>query len=95
MSTSERAGEGDLAPTLSWHAQRRLVELGFSTREVVDCVRRPEQSYCSHPAYGPDRRIFQRGHLAVVLHEPTNVVVTVLLRQYERWEHGHDRRVAG
>ena len=61
--------------TLSWHARRRIGELGFAVRDVVDCVRQPEQNYGSHPAYGPDRRTYQRGDLAVVLHELTTKVV--------------------
>lgn len=80
--------------TLSWHARRRIGELWFAVRDVVDCVRQPEQNYGSNPAYGPDRRTYQRGDLAVVLHELTTKVVTVLLRSYDRWEHGRDHRGA-
>ena len=79
----------------STHARRRANELGFSTSDLVQCVVDPEQSYCGHPAYGPDRRVYQRGDLAVVVHEPSRTVVTLLLRRLDRWEHGRDRRQAG
>ena len=91
------SGEHALAEAhidLSWHARRRTHELGFSVRDVADCVRRAEQSYSCHPGYGSDRRIYQRGDVCVVLHEPTRVVVTVLLRRADRWHHGHDRRIS-
>lgn len=80
--------------SLVWsiHGRARAFELGFTTAEAEECVRTPEQSYPSHPSYGPDRRTFQRRDLAVVVHEPTRRVVTVLLRAGRRWEHGRDTR---
>ena len=82
--------------SLVWtvHARTRTFELGFTAAEVEECVLQSEQSYPSHPSYGRDRCTYQRGDLAVILHEPTKRVVTVLLRTSRRWEHGHDRRTA-
>ena len=82
--------------SLVWtaHARTRTYELGFTAAEVEECVLQSEQSYPSHPSYGPDRRTYQRSDLTVILHEPTRRVVTVLLRTSRRWEHGHDRCTA-
>lgn len=55
--------------TVSAHANERAVELGFSEDDILHCVARPEQTYCSPADYGPDRRVYQRGAVAVVVHE--------------------------
>lgn len=78
--------------TLSAHAQGRAAELGFSQDDVLRCVIRSDQTYCSHPSYGPDRRVYQRGAIAVVVHETSRIVVTVLLRTSDDWSHGVDSR---
>ena len=79
---------------VSSHARHRASELGFTLAEVEACVASPDQSYPSHIRYGAHRRVYQRGDLAVVVAEDTRVVVTVLLRRVDRWEHGRDRRAA-
>lgn len=84
------AAEATLAP----HAVARARELGFSEDEVLRCLLRPEQTYVCGPDYGPDRRMYQRGDLSVVLHEPTRTVITVLLRTARVWTHGVDTRAA-
>ena len=77
---------------ISKHAQDRARELGFSVDEVLRCVVRPEQTYGSPARYGPDRRVYQRGTVAIVVHEGSRVVVTVLLRTADNWIHGRDTR---
>ena len=44
----------------------------------------PEIAY-SQDHYGQGRQIRQRGSMAVAVHEPTGVVITVLLRQLAPW----------
>ncbi|WP_377639291.1 hypothetical protein [Oryzobacter terrae] len=77
---------------VSAHAQARASELGYSLDDVLRCVVRPEQTYGSPARYGPDRRVYQRGTVAVVVHEGSRVVVTVLLRTIDDWVHGQDTR---
>jgi hypothetical protein len=79
---------------LSPHAKERAAELGFNQAEIDKCVQSPEQSYPSHASYGPDRRTYQRGALAVVLALGTQDVVTVLLRTPRTWVHGVDDRMS-
>lgn len=76
--------------TLSHHALQRTKELGFTEADVHRCIARYEQTYTCPEAYGPNRRMYQRGHLGVVLTEDTRIVVTVLLRTGQRWKHGID-----
>ncbi len=74
--------------TISSHARKRATELGFTLEQVLRCISSWEQSYVCHPRHGPGRRTYQLGKLAVILHEPSNTIVTVLLRQQDRWIHG-------
>ena len=70
------------------HAVERAAEHGFSEDDVLHAVAAPEQTYtCPADLYGPDRRMYQRGRLAVVVDERLRQVVTVLPRVQERWEH--------
>lgn len=70
------------------HAVDRATEHGFSDDEVLRTVASPEQTYtCPADRYGPDRRMYQRGRIAVVVNERQRVVVTVLPRVQEPWEH--------
>lgn len=73
--------------TLCAHAKARRAEHGFSEDDVLLAITRPEQTYGSSASYGPDRRLYQRGPVCVVVDERTRVVVTVLPRIAERWEH--------
>lgn len=73
---------------LSAHAMARAAEHGFSQSDVLQAVAAPEQTYtCPADQYGPDRRMYQRAHVAVVVDERLRQVVTVLPRIQERWEH--------
>ncbi len=73
---------------LSTHARQRLAEHGFSEDDVLLAVVSPEQTYgCPEHRYGADRRMHQRGRLAVVVDGRLRRVVTVLPRVQERWEH--------
>ena len=77
---------------LGTHATQRAMELGFSLDDVYRCLALPDQTYGCPQAHGPDRRMYQRGEIAVVVHEPTRFAVTVLPRTPNRWEHGVDTR---
>jgi hypothetical protein len=73
---------------LSQHAVERAAEHGFSEDDVLLAVVAPEQTYtCPADRYGPDRRMCQRGPIAVVVDQRRGQVVTVLPRVEERWEH--------
>jgi hypothetical protein len=73
---------------LSPHAVERAAEHGFSEDDVLLAVAAPEQTYtCPAEQYGPDRRMYQRAGIAVVVDERLRQVVTVLPRAQERWEH--------
>ncbi len=73
---------------LSPHAVGRAAEHGFSDDDILQAVASPEQSYtCPAAQYGPDRRMYQRGGVAVVVDERLRLVVTVLPRVRGRWEH--------
>jgi hypothetical protein len=75
---------------LTPHAVERSAEHGFSEDEVLLAVAAPEQTYtCPADLYGPDRRMYQRSRIAVVVDERLRHVVTVLPRVQERWEHAH------
>jgi hypothetical protein len=75
---------------LGTHAIQRALEFGHSLDAVYRCLARPEQTYGCPRAHGPDRRMYQRGEISVVVHEPTRFAVTVLPRTPNRWEHGVD-----
>lgn len=76
---------------LTPHAAQRRVEHGFSEDDVLMAVALPEQSYPCAAHYGPGRRMYQRHRVAVVVDEASRVVVTVLPRVQERWEHRESR----
>ncbi len=75
---------------LSPHAVERAAEHGFGEDDVLLAVAAPEQTYtCPAEQYGPDRRMYQRARVAVVVDERLPLVVTVLPRVPVRWEHTH------
>lgn len=93
----QRAGDRLAAASgvvLGRHAEARRVELGYLLAEVHGCVARPEQTYCCPASYGPDRRMYQRGDIAVVVDERMRTIVTVLRRTHIRWEHGSTTRAS-
>lgn len=77
---------------ISQHASIRAKELGFSADDIYRCVNLPEQTYVCPASYGPDRRMYQRGSVSLVLHEASRTVITVLLRTGDAWQHGKDTR---
>lgn len=73
------------AVELSDHACQRAVERGVSEDDVLLTVAAPEQTYCCRSdVHGPDRRLYRRADVAVVVDERLRQVVTVLPRT------GHD-----
>lgn len=77
---------------LSGHAATRAAELGYSLDDVLRCLARPEQTYPCPESYGPGRRMYQRGDLALVVHHESSLVITVLPRTHRAWAHGTDDR---
>lgn len=77
---------------ISQHASIRAKELGFSADDLYRCVNQPEQTYVCPANYWPDRRMYQRGSISLVLHEISRTVITVLLRTGDAWQHGKDTR---
>jgi hypothetical protein len=76
------------AVELTPHAIERAAEHGFSEDDVLLAVAAPEQTYtCPADLYGPDRRMYQRARIAVVVDERLRHVVTVLPRVQEQWVH--------
>jgi hypothetical protein len=74
--------------TLSSHAQLRALELGFHESDVLRCVIAPEQTYGSGPRYPSGRRTYQRSDCACVVDTTVGVIITVLLRYNQPWQHG-------
>lgn len=72
------------------HAVLRAQELGFSLRDLVECLAAPEVSYGTED--GRPGRVFQRGDVSVVALPEIRYVITALLRRTEVWRHGVDRR---
>lgn len=77
---------------LTSHAVARASELGFHETEVLSCLAAPESTYPAHPAYGPGRRLVQRGECCCVIDASGKTIITVLLRTQAEWEHGVHRR---
>lgn len=69
--------------TLSLHAHRRMLEFGLSRADVEDILEDYEQRYASHSG----RFVHQRGPWAVVAQARPGIIVTILRREVERWEH--------
>ena len=91
LPLADEALLGEVGITLTPHSRGRVVELGFGVLDVVNCLTRPEQSYPGGAGHPGDRRLFQRRECCVVLELSNRTIVTVLLRQVDRWEHGLDR----
>lgn len=79
-------------PKFSSHALLRARELGYRPDDIYRCVANFEQRYPGSPAHGEGRQVYQRGDIAVVLHEASRTVVTVLPRTTQQWTHGVDTR---
>ena len=79
---------------LTPHAQHRARELGFHESDVLRCIIAPEQTYTSGPRYPPGRCTYQRLDCACIVDTAAGVVITVLLRQPQPWQHGvHTRNI--
>lgn len=74
---------------MTFHAEQRRIEFGWTWEDVEDTVRHPEVSYRA-PKY-PDRCIRIRGDIKSVVTD-TGYIVTVepsdAATSYQRWEHG-------
>lgn len=79
---------------LSGHARHTIAARAFDVRDVLQACENPEQSYTAYN-YGPDRWVYQRAHVAVVLSPVTRTVITVLLRRREQWDDNDARAVNG
>lgn len=62
----------------SQHACRRMDEMGLSRSEVRRALIESVTSYPGAARYGPGRRVYVGGDLAVVVEEATDTVITVL-----------------
>jgi len=71
-------------PPISWHATRRMREMGVSQAEVLKVLQNPDVDYpCVDD---PSRRIRQGGRLAICYAEGSGTIITVLWRRVEDWE---------
>lgn len=69
-------------PPISWHALKRMREMGVSQAEMLKVWSNPEVDY----PCGDGRRMRQGGRLAVCCSGEDGTVITVLWRQVEEWE---------
>ena len=76
---------------LSSHARKMIAERGFHLEDVVAVLSDPRQTYPT-PHYGEGRWVYQRGHVAVVVHRPSRRVITVLLKSWSHWTDDDARR---
>lgn len=82
---------GERSWRVSHHAGARATELGFTVGEVLAAATDPQLAY-AQSRYGAAQALHIRGDVAVAVDRDRAVVITVLLRRDERWEHGQDRR---
>lgn len=71
--------------TLSQHACDRAREMGLTFAEVALVMTDPEVDYSS-TKYGAERRVAQRGDLAVPYDSVTKRAITVLYRRVDQWD---------
>lgn len=69
--------------TLCSHARARMTEFGLKVHDVEDVLFFYEQSYMNRDG----QAVRQKGDWAVYVNTVTKVVVTVLRRTYDRWDH--------
>ncbi len=78
----------DIRSTLGWrlcpHARTAARHRQVARRDILTVVADPEVTYTAYD-YGPGRRVFQRGDLAVVTVPEKKVIVTILWRQQAQW----------
>jgi hypothetical protein len=75
----------DIEPAmhLTDHARRRAEEMGIDVAEVEAVFLQPE---IERTAEDPERRMLVGGRLALIVYHGTATVVTVLWRDYNRYE---------
>lgn len=82
----------DLRCTLGWHitghARNAAANRQVTIRDILEVIAAPEVTYtASH--YGDGRYVYQRGIIALAVHQATRAVLTVLWRTSEDWDdHG-------
>lgn len=80
---------------MTWHAEKRRVELGFTMEEVEAVALQPELVYPGDARQGHDRTVLQRGVIASV-HSRDGTIITLMpsgiATRYARWEHQADCR---
>lgn len=64
---------------LSWHAEQRAIERGFSRTEILNAVTRPGVQYMQSGQY-IGREVRSNGRIAAVLDSRTRTIVTLLYR---------------
>lgn len=72
---------------MSSHALQRQREMKISDAELARCLSKPEQVY-SALNYGPNRKVYQEGRLAVPVNVARGEVITVLWRTDEEYKRG-------
>ncbi|MFD6092829.1 hypothetical protein ACFWGN_11965 [Oerskovia sp. NPDC060338] len=75
---------------LTTHALESAIARDVNLAEMTACVNDAEQSWSSSK-YGPDRVVFQRGDIAVVVSSREHLVVTVLFREQDQWTNSDGR----
>ena len=76
------------------HAREQIVARGFDVGDVVAACNQAEQRYTAFN-YGPNRWVYQRGRVAVVVDPTSRTVITVLLRECGAWDDDDARRANG
>ena len=64
----------------SYHARRRMEEMGVTEEEVLAALDEPEVAYPQHPKIYPDREVHAAGRVAACVVVDEGVVVTVVWR---------------
>lgn len=66
-----------IAVRMSWHAEQRRAEVGFTMEQVEAVVRDPDLAYPGDARHGGGRTIHQRDGIAAVL-APDGLVITLM-----------------
>lgn len=72
------------------HMRVRATQRNIDLAQIEGAITNPEITY-AQPNYGPDRAIYQRGDLAVVVAPTTRTVITVLFHTPDNWTDVHTR----
>lgn len=78
-----------LRATLGWriteHARGAAARRHVTIREILEVIAAPEVTYTASN-YGDGRYVYQRGMIALAVHQATKAVLTVLWRTTEDWD---------